>query len=778
MTKWQMGYLKARFRHKRQRTPEGFQVEEDKLAFWINYDQDSQDIQLSTPKAALGGSIDPDETTPTDEPISFGNVMNASVQYDLTKGTIFGWYLSDRGKAQFQWGTFIKGMWEDTQKELNKKSKKRKREQSGDCAEINTLWTLRGFFIGNNTNHALPSITVLCTDTQVSRRIVKSAERQVAVYQLDGWSVARLPYVHVLAFGPPSSSPDSDGQEGPGSDDQKGPDSTDRERWAAAEAEAERQLEKIEVRAAQDSSFPTMTNEKLPSWEHERHKCGIRLEVTRGSDVVAKGTVGGLIKVGDKVYGLTVAHTLSPLNAAAPGQQDQPNDQDHLPAFPGAEDTSTSNDEELSAVLSRWQRSQSIGTAFDWALIEMPGLQQLSSDPDLWDDVNLVRTIGGDFRPVVIAFDQPLPLSHIVLATPGSTHCLRGVFIGSQALMNIPSSTELHTPWVLRMELPWLIRPGDSGSWAFDAHTGQLLGMLIGGCPELLEAYIIPAHWIFDDIEKSFGGPVKLLNSQPLQKKNLDDLTRAASIYRELADRTSNNSDVTNIEALDNQATEWQSKNAAEFQENAVASFKLRVAGSWRSPLSIIRYDRLLDSGPNLPETTPPRFDLAPGLDDDLNHTFGRRYLTGRSRTTFQALCQETLLQSPQQCYNFLSERLAPGIRPNSIETLHMFRNRLALGHIKVPFNQDILEDSTNRDVLKNEARLMSHVHDPPYLESMTPWDRRTLATTVRDMENGIAKMLQKQKWEHHWASLPETAEIGELSVVPPSLTKHVFDLF
>jgi hypothetical protein len=51
------------------------------------------------------------------------------------------------------------------------------------------------------------------------------------------------------------------------------------------------------------------------------------------------------------------------------------------------------------------------------------------------------------------------------------------------------------------MERPWLIQPGDSGSWAFNAYTGELLGILIAGCQELLEAYILPAHQAFDNIQ-------------------------------------------------------------------------------------------------------------------------------------------------------------------------------------------------------------------------------------------------------------------------------------
>ncbi|EYB27204.1 hypothetical protein FG05_30344 [Fusarium graminearum] len=219
-----------------------------------------------------------------------------------------------------------------------------------------------------------------------------------------------------------------------------------------------------------------MTNGDLVSWADDCHRCGIQVEITKDSQVIARATVGGLIKVGNEVYGLTVGHLFSP---------------------------SATHDDEVHERLSTWQTGEWLDMRLDWALIMMPGLR--GEHVDSWMDVNLVRTVSGVFRPVLTALTEPSPYTRVVVATPGSTHCLRGVFIGPGATVNLPESPTPYNTWVCRMELPWLIQPGDSGSWVLDAENGMLLGVLVAGCPEVQEAYIIPAHEIIDQITDRHG---------------------------------------------------------------------------------------------------------------------------------------------------------------------------------------------------------------------------------------------------------------------------------
>ncbi|KAK4160458.1 hypothetical protein QBC43DRAFT_114057 [Cladorrhinum sp. PSN259] len=128
----------------------------------------------------------------------------------------------------------------------------------------------------------------------------------------------------------------------------------------------------------------------------------------------------------------------------------------------------------------------------NWALVQLPLLPE---EAESWDNLNIVKTTSGNFSPILVDENEPVYGKPVLLATPGCEYGLRGRFMGSEAVVNIPV-------WVLRMEKPLLIELGDSGSWACDTFTGDLIGILVAGCPQLLEAYVIPAYRVFDDIRR------------------------------------------------------------------------------------------------------------------------------------------------------------------------------------------------------------------------------------------------------------------------------------
>jgi hypothetical protein len=245
----------------------------------------------------------------------------------------------------------------------------------------------------------------------------------------------------------------------------------------------------VEVQIIDGGLPSTIPNDAMVSfWTNQRHRCGVRFQVTSDSNVIASGTIGGLVKVGGRLYGLTVTHVFH-----GRGQSQQ------------YYSTSSFAGENLTSVQNQWREPRKESMLLDWALVELPGLEKPDDDPDTWDNVNLVRTMNGDFRPVATTMQLPDSGVYAVLATPGSTHCLRGIITGEEAIVSMLGSPTLDTTWVLQMEQPWLIQAGDSGSWAFDAITGDLLGVLIAGCPELHEVYIIPAYQILGEVEKNLG---------------------------------------------------------------------------------------------------------------------------------------------------------------------------------------------------------------------------------------------------------------------------------
>ncbi|QKD62387.2 uncharacterized protein FOBCDRAFT_324649 [Fusarium oxysporum Fo47] len=555
---------------------------------------------------------------------------------------------------------------------------------------IDPLWTIRGYFIGLSIDYAPPYITILCSDSTVSRWLVKLVQEELDSGRYPGWCMTRLPYVSVIAYGSPSGSIDNTGDEGSAGTGQEP------KRKSEADAEEEGNLERVQVEVDAKYAVPTMINELL-SWGQHQHRCGIRLQITRGSNIITRGTIGGLIQVGGKPYGLTVAHSF-PLTFNEARLQD-----------PG--------DDQISDIINAWRQSTSFDMEFDLALIEMPGLQDQTPSFELWDDVNLVRTVSGIFRPVSIAWDQPRALEQVALATPRSRFCLRGAFIGSQVLMPMPNSTALCIPWVLRMERPWLIQPGDSGSWAFNSNTGELLGILIAGCPELLEAYILPAHQAFDNIQKRLGDRVTLPNCQPLQKENWDGLAHVVNSYEKISSKIQPSSAteaikvieaieaIETIEAVENEFARWTSGcatvlEATDSSETSSMSFQLRVTrASWEDP-------------------------------------------------------------SPQQCIDVVNEIISNKTDSAEKQILYPFWRYLMLGQEELLANT---EDWARKDVIANEYKLMTRLPGSKYSRWRVPWDRRTLTSAIETMESDIQENLRLIKDKCGWFSLPETMQIGLL---------------
>ncbi|ENH69286.1 hypothetical protein FOC1_g10004823 [Fusarium oxysporum f. sp. cubense race 1] len=617
---------------------------------------------------------------------------------------MIGWYQCHCDITQGTWNTFAGSMLRSLQAKLkNKKGYSDRPGADQGCTGIDPLWTIRGYFIGFSIDYAPPYITVLCSDSTVSRWLVNLIEEELASGRYPGWCVTRLPYISVIAYGSPSGSIDNTGDEGSASADQ-GP-----KRKSEDDAEKERNLERIQVEVDAKYAVPTMTNDKLPSWDQHQHRCGIRLQITRGPNIIAEGTIGGLIQVGNKLYGLTVAHFF-PLSFNEASPQDQADDQ-------------------ISDIINTWRQSTSVDMECDLALIEMPGLWDQTPSPELWEDVNLVQTVSGVFRPVTIAWSQPQPLEHVVLATPQSAYCLRGVFIGSQALMPVPNSTALCTPWILRMERPWLIQPGDSGSWAFNAHTGQLLGILIAGCSELLEAYILPAYQAFGNIQKRLGDRVTLPNSQPLQKKrDWEGFAHLTDTYEKILGKMMLNPTPRAIQAIEDDAVRWTSEcatfsrfsEAATSGESTSLSFQLRVTRpSWENPSVAIRYK-----------------DLCYTNTHDTSQLFHDIRLWGRALS----------IESPQQCIDAVNERIRNEKDSENSDILFGLWRYLMVGQEDVWVNME--ERSVNNDVIKNEEWLMTWQYDSRYSRSRSPWDRRTLKSVLEAMESDIQESLRGMKEE------------------------------
>ncbi|KAH6965059.1 hypothetical protein EDB82DRAFT_561043 [Fusarium venenatum] len=429
-------------------------------------------------------------------------------------------------------------------------------------------------------------------------------------------------------------------------------DKPDKPDQYSVDGEAQKDQIRIEIGSPDKHSMPTMSNEDLSSWAQSRHRCGVQVEIVRDSEVIAKATVGGLIVVGGEVYGLT--------------------------------------------------EGQACGMELDWALVKILGLHE--KDVEIWEDVNLAQTVSGEFRPVLIALEEPAPSTHVVLATPGSTHCLRGVFVGPGAIVNIPASPTPYATWVCRMELPWLVQPGDSGSWLLDADSGMLLGILVAGCPELQEAYIIPAHEIIDDIKRHYSNDphlsINLPNCHPLPKTKQIDLHRYINEYGSIVKSFENIDSLQKLEELDSRITKWI-ENAEAFRDIPPSLYNLRSRSSrWQPTLSVLQYETL---------------ESKEWLDSK-NSSFD----------SFEGPLKTAIQQSPLRCCNFMNEMFAVQKKSTQTTLLRRLWRCLMLGLSTYLRNDEDIPEATKSVydlMMKAEVGLMLHKTSADYSGPRSPWE-------------------------------------------------------
>lgn len=120
-----------------------------------------------------------------------------------------------------------------------------------------------------------------------------------------------------------------------------------------------------------------------------------------------------------------------------------------------------------------------------------------------------------NFKQLPLKFDQslrPVPSGVVmreprdvdVVAATGSGGLLKGRLSGTPSFLMLPGSNLIQEVWAVRHDTE--VINGDCGAWVVDALNGDLFGHIVGGSPGLKVSYIIPAHFIFEDLKDRFDG--------------------------------------------------------------------------------------------------------------------------------------------------------------------------------------------------------------------------------------------------------------------------------
>jgi hypothetical protein len=144
--------------------------------------------------------------------------------------------------------------------------------------------------------------------------------------------------------------------------------------------------------------------------------------------------------------------------------------------------------------------------SLDYCLIEVEANDLLNSKqiPLKFDKSSL---------PVLSGIVMNKPGDVDVVATTGSGGLLKGRLSGTQSFLMLPGSNVVQEVWTVRHDTE--VVNGDCGAWVIDASNGNLFGHIVGGSPSLKVSYIIPAHFIFDDLKARFDGEWKPANVVP-----------------------------------------------------------------------------------------------------------------------------------------------------------------------------------------------------------------------------------------------------------------------
>ncbi|KIN08868.1 hypothetical protein OIDMADRAFT_48709 [Oidiodendron maius Zn] len=280
--------------------------------------------------------------------------------------------------------------------------------------------------------------------------------------------------------------------------------------------------------------------------------CGINILVSQDfSSAPQRATLGGLVCIENKFYGLTVAHAFYEVKGA-----EHTSDQDFEFAFYGPDqpaslldegDDSISGSQDSSHSLESAEikgsdaslffgpcnnrpdsestgvptqefndlirfgsffRSAPLGSPLDWALIRIdkPEAVQLANVPSSELLANRVLSADRCIYPHALGTGKKM---RVLICLGSLDSAAEGIMSGASSFAKPPGCKIFQELWqVSRLDGEFV--NGDCGTWVLDFDTGNLLGHIISGYSGSQLAYVVPAQQVFRDINDRVGREVDL----------------------------------------------------------------------------------------------------------------------------------------------------------------------------------------------------------------------------------------------------------------------------
>ncbi|RDW76977.1 hypothetical protein BP6252_05030 [Coleophoma cylindrospora] len=164
------------------------------------------------------------------------------------------------------------------------------------------------------------------------------------------------------------------------------------------------------------------------------------------------------------------------------------------------------------------ERELHTGIGLDWALVPLYRGVSLRS-------VSLLKR-APNIREVARKISSRIEVNAIT-ACNGN---LSGTLFKNPTIMQVPPSATFQELWVVHLEGP--LQRGDCGAWIVDKNYEILYGYITLGDPGCSIAYIVPAYQAFADIEQKLGYKVDFLHQ--------DDFTVVSILGRDTRNRLQN----------------------------------------------------------------------------------------------------------------------------------------------------------------------------------------------------------------------------------------------
>ncbi|KAL6410912.1 hypothetical protein AUP68_07344 [Ilyonectria robusta] len=113
------------------------------------------------------------------------------------------------------------------------------------------------------------------------------------------------------------------------------------------------------------------------------------------------------------------------------------------------------------------------------------------------------RVRSRETRPPVALY-QPRPRE--VVVTTSSHGKTKGRLLETPLFVVRSAATGSQELWTIILDKAKDVREGDSGSWVFDATSGEMIGHIVAASIETGSALIVPAFQVLEDLRERFGG--------------------------------------------------------------------------------------------------------------------------------------------------------------------------------------------------------------------------------------------------------------------------------